>query len=209
MNNKTRAISLSCLLITICSIAVITSLPQPCEAQSKSSGISTKEVYTGTIIYFPGPTVGGPGRSRTATRTFTLTITCTTPTDDINRLAGVLKAESQDGLLRAIGKNKCGVMQIGSNVGRDVNVVGIENTEEGERKITLLFERWLEFFEARYGTRSRDYPFTYVELFVNEKGKVQGTMIPAARIRFKGDNTVEIENFAAYPARLTGERRSK
>jgi hypothetical protein len=198
---------LSCLLTAIC--CVIPLLPVPSEAQSSSKGGSGKEVYTGTIIYFPGPRVGGPGRSRTTTRTFTLNLNCTTSKTEVNRLTGVLKSDGQDGLLRAISKEKCGRIQIGSGVGRDVNTVSITSTEEGERKITMLFERWLEFFEVRYGTRSRDYPFTYVELFVNEKGKLEGTMIPAAKVRFIGENTVEIENFAAYPARITGIQRNR
>ncbi len=209
MNSKVKSATISRLWITLCCVAFMSVLPQTSHAQSKSQGGFTKEVYTGTIVYLPGPTVGGPGRSRTTTRTFTLTITCTTPNEDVSRLAGILKAEGQDALLRAISKNKCGVMQVGGNIGRDVNAVRISSAEEGERKITMLFERWLEFSEVRYGTRSRDFPFTYVELFVNDKGKVEGTMIPAAKIQFKGDNTVEIENFAAYPARIVGERRNK
>jgi hypothetical protein len=177
------------------------------DAQSRSKGGTGREVFTGTIFYFPGPTVGGPGRSRTTTRTFTLTLNCITPRGDVSRLAGILKSDGQDGLLRAIGKEKCGTIQVGASVGRDINTVSITNTEEGDRKITMLFERWLEFFEVRYGTRSRDYPFTYIELFVNNKGKLEGTMIPAAKVRFIGENTVEIENFAAYPARIVGIQR--
>lgn len=209
MNRKAKSESISCLLLTICCVAVIVLLAQPSWAQTQSRGGTTKEVYTGTIIYIPGPTVGGPGRTRTMTRTFTLTITCTTPREEITRLAGILKSDGQDALLRAISKNKCGVIQIGGNVGRDINTVLVTTTEEGERRINMLFERWLQFSEVRYGTRSRDYPFTYVEMFVNEKGKVEGSMIPAAKVQFKGDSTVEIENFAAYPARLIAERRNK
>jgi hypothetical protein len=206
MNTKKKNCSISRLLTTICCVAVMALLSQPSEAQSRSRG---GEVYTGTIFFFPGPTVGGPGRTRTTSRTFTLTLNCTTPRTEITRLAGILKSDGQDGLLRAISRDKCGVIQVGTNVGRDINAVSISTTEEGDRKITMLFERWLQFFEVRYGTRSRDYPFTYIELFVNEKGKLEGTMIPAAKVRFIGENTVEIENFAAYPARMTGVQRNR
>src|SRR5262245_19699044 len=189
-------------------LTVISALPRPLQAQTRTQGRSGKEVFTGTIVFIPGPTVGGPGRSRTTTRTFTLTITCNTSNSEFKDFAEVLKDDGQDGLLRAISKEKCGVMQVGSSIGRDINVVRVTETEEGERKIDLLFERWLEFFEVRRGTRSRDYPFTYLELYVDQKGRMEGTMIPAARIRFKGENTVEIENFAAYPARVIGKRRN-
>jgi hypothetical protein len=192
--------------ILISCLTVIAVLPQPSQAQTRTQGRSNREVFTGTIVYIPGPTVGGPGRSRVTTRQFTLTINCTTSNSDYKDLAEVLKDDGQDRLLSAISKEKCGVMQIGSSIGRDVNVVRITETEEGERKIELLFERWLEFFEVRRGTRSRDYPFTYLELYVDQKGRMEGTMIPAAKIRFKGENTIEIENFAAFPARVTGRR---
>lgn len=197
------------LLLITGGLALVLTLSPPANAQSATKG-SMKEVYTGTILYIPGPTVGGPGRTRTTTNPFTLTITCTTPDEEVARLAGVLRSDGQDALLKALSKEKCGTMQIGGNIGRDVNGVRISTTEEGERKITLLFERWINFSEARYGTRSLDYPFAYVELFFDDnKKKGEGTMIPLAKIRFKDEKTVEIENFAAYPARLLEVRRSK
>jgi hypothetical protein len=209
MNTKKQFGSISRLFTAVCCVAVIALSSQPSEAQSISKGGTGREVFTGTIFFFPGPTVGGPGRTRTTSRTFTLTLNCTTPRAEVDRLAGILKSDGQDGLLRAISREKCGVIQVGAGVGRDINTVSITNTEEGERKITMLFERWLEFFEVRYGTRSRDYPFTYIELFVNDKGRLEGTMIPAARVRFIGENTIEIENFAAFPARMTGMQRNR
>lgn len=185
----------------LCCITLISFFSQP-------SAAPDREVFTGTIFFIPGPTVGGPGTTRMTSQTFTLTLDCTTPKDEMNRLAGILKSDGQDGLLRAITDKKCGVIQFGPNVGHDVNTVQITNTDEGERKITILFERWLHFFEVRYGTRSRDFPFTYLELFVNNQGNLEGTMIPAARVRFKEDDgTIEIINFAAFPARITGMRR--
>jgi hypothetical protein len=209
MNTKKTYHPRSRLLTTICCIAVIAWLPQPSEAQGRSKGGTGREVYTGTIFFFAGPTVGGPGRTRTTSRTFTLTLNCTTPRAEVSRMAGILRSDGQDGLLRAISKERCGVIQVGASVGRDINIVSVTNTEEGERKITMLFERWLEFFEVRYGTRSRDYPFTYIELFVNDKGRLEGTMIPAAKVRFIGEDTIEIENFAAFPARMTGMQRNR
>jgi hypothetical protein len=179
-------------------------LTQTIKAQEKTKGGATKEVYTGTVFF-----IGGPRTVGTASRPFTLTITCTTPDEEVGRLAGILKADGQDALLKAISKEKCGVFQLGNNVGRDINAVRISTTEEGDRKITMLFERWLEFFEVRYGTRSQDYPFTYIELYIDSQGKGTGTMIPAARIQFKENNTVEIENFGAYPARLMNVKLSK
>jgi len=65
----------------------------------------------------------------------------------------------------------------------------------------------MNLYEERYGTRSTDYPFSYVELIVDRNGHGQGTFIPAARVRFNKKNEVEVENFGIYPARLSGVRQ--
>jgi hypothetical protein len=94
-------------------------------------------------------------------------------------------------------------------LGRDINVVREKQTEAG-RKITIVFERWLQFFELRYGTRSVDYPFTYIELYINAQGKGEGTMIGAARISWdKKKDAIDVENFATYPLRLVNVERRK
>jgi hypothetical protein len=95
---------------------------------------------------------------------------------------------------------------MGSQLGRDLNFVQETPTADGGRRIVILFERWLNTFELRYGTRSEDYPFTYIELTVDRNGKGQGTLIPAARITFdkKHGNQIDVENFGIYPARLAG-----
>ncbi len=200
---KTKSKISICLSLLLCCLIVVVAYRQTSQAQTKPKGISSKEVYTGTILYYPD--IRSP-RTSTTTRTFTLIIESETPTADIARLPDLLKEQGQDGLLKAISKTKRGSIQIGGNVGRDLGGVMVTEGEEGGRKITALGERWIQFGEARAGTRSLDYPFTYLELIVDEKGKGEGMMIPAAKIRFK-NNTVEVENFATYPARLMGVQR--
>jgi len=63
--------------------------------------------------------------------------------------------------------------------------------------------------EARRGARSLDYPFTYIELFMDRNGKGEGELIPAARVRATGAKSWEIENFGVYPARLTNVRQER
>jgi hypothetical protein len=145
-------------------------------------------VYRGNITF-----IGGPRGA--ITDFFTLTIESYTP-------------DERDGLLKAVGKDKRGRMQIGSGLSRDINEVWVAATEEG-RKITVLSERWIGFGELRRGARSVDYPFTYIELYVEDDGKVEGSLIPAARVRFKRDKTIEIENFGIYPARLTNIKQRR
>jgi hypothetical protein len=170
----------------------------------KSVSFPGKEVYTGTAVAIGGQ-FGG------ASRTFTLEISGHTPKEEAQREFEILRAQGQDAFLKAIKDKKLGFLAFEGQVGRDLNFVQERETENG-RKITILFERWLKMFEVRYGTRSRDYPFAFIELFINDKGKGQGSLVGLARLSFDKENPddLEIENFGTYPAQLMGvELRSQ
>lgn len=164
------------------------------------SGIRGREVYTGTVVYFPDIR---SRRTTTASTTFTLTLDSQTAPNEIGQFDARLREGGQDGLMKMISNSKHGRLQIGGNVGRDIGFVQVTPSEEGGRKYTIILERWINFAEARRGTRSLDYPFTYIELYLDDAGKGEGMMFSAAKIRFK-DNSVEVENFATYPAKLMG-----
>ena len=166
-----------------------------------------RQTYTGTIVSY------GTGRNiRTTTNTFTLIINGTTADDEVNRLVGRLQEGGQDELMKAIDDNDLGSFAVGGRVGRRLNVVRVEQVGDRTR-IRALFERWIQFGELRGGYRSVDYPFSYLELFIDPNtGRGDGTLIEAAQIRWKRDGdsnqyAVEIENFATYPARLMGVNR--
>ena len=161
-----------------------------------------KETFTGTIVGIGGQ-LGG------VTRPFTLTIKHRTSDEDAARFISTLKSGGQDALLSEIHKEDLGQFAVAGNVGRNINIVREYRTDHG-RKITLVFERWLQMFELRYGTRSEDYPFTYAELYIDDNGKGEGSLIPAAKIYFdrKEQNTVAVENFGIYPARLANVQLS-
>jgi hypothetical protein len=190
------------LLLLLVSIAWLTWCPHTSLAQRRSMPTERggREVYTGNIIYFGG-------MRGTVTTTFTLTINSHTPPQQVDQFVNLLRSGGQDELMKAISPDKRGTIQIGSQVGRDINAVWISQDEEEGRKINVLFERWLGFGELRRGARSVDYPFTYLEIYLDDRGRGDGSMIPAARIRAKRGQTIEIENFGIYPARLTNVRQ--
>ena len=167
------------------------------------------EVYTGTVLYY------GSGLStRTVTRQFTLTVDSYTPDDESDKYLNILKDDGQDALLKAIGSKEVGRFSVGANIGVPVNVVR-EKLVDGKRRILVVFERWTQFAELRYGYRSLDYPFGYIELMIDENtGKGEGTYIAAAKIRWNSYNKtndvtqIEVENFATFPARLLAVKRS-
>lgn len=163
-----------------------------------------RATYTGTVVSY------GTGRNvRTTTNTFTLNIDGTTSDADINRYLSVLQEGGQDDLLKAIDDNELGRFSVGSRVGRPINAVRIDQVD-GRTRIRAVYERWLNFGELRGGYRSVDYPFGYIELFIDPRtGRGEGSLIEAAQIRWKRDRrsnqyVVEIENFATFPSKLMG-----
>jgi hypothetical protein len=159
---------------------------------------STKEVYTGTAVAIGGQFGGN-------SRTFTLEITGHTPDPEAQQDLQLLQTSGQDALMKAIGKEKLGFLAFEGQVGRDLNFVQETDTEDG-RKIVVLFERWLKMFEVRNGTRSEDYPFTYIELYIKDNGKGDGSLIGAAKVSMdkRHPGALDVENFGTYPAKLMG-----
>ena len=152
---------------------------------------------TGTV-YFIG------GRRPGLSLPFTLIINRTTPPNDISQLNSAL-AGGQDDLMRSLTRLDAGRIQIGNNVGVTANAIMVTDQGDGRTKITVLYQRFLQFSELRYGARSQDYPFGYAELNVG-RGANEGMLIPAARVRLRGNNTWEVEDFGTFPARLMGLR---
>ena len=191
-------------MLSIMLVIMLTGLSgQQLSVYGNSTSPLQRVVYTGNLIYFDGSfgPFSGTSRAGSNVQFFKLTINEYTPENEVSALLGALQEDGQDGLMKALKKKKRGTLQIGTKLARDVQAVWITETEDG-RKITALAERWLGFEELRRGARSVDYPFTYIEIYIDEKGKSEGSLIPAARVRSKGANTIEIENFGIYPARL-------
>lgn len=162
--------------------------------------------FTGTAVIY-----GSGFNTRTITRTFTMTVNAETSRADAARYLSTLARGGQDALLREIDSNDLGRFSFTGSVGQPLNAVIIDE-HNGETRIRAVFQRWIGFGELRRGYRSVDYPFGYVEIRVNPRtGKGDGTIIPAARIRFRegrnGENTVEIEDFGTFPGRLLGVTR--
>ena len=163
-----------------------------------------RQTYTGTVVSY-----GSGFDTRTSTNTFTLIVNGETPENEVGRLVGILQEGGQDRLQEAVSRNDLGNFAVGGRVGRTLNAVVIDEIE-GRRRIRALFERWIRFGEIRGGYRSVDYPFGYIELFVDPRtGRGEGTLIEAARIRWDRDKrsnqyVVEIENFGTFPAKLMG-----
>ena len=155
--------------------------------------------FAGTAVIY-----GSGFNTRTVTRSFTLTINRRTTDAEAARYLNTLDRGGQDALLREIDGNDLGRFSLSGSVGERLNAVLIDQ-DGGDTRIRAVFRRWVGFGELRRGARSVDYPFGYVEIRYDPRtGKGEGTIIPAARVRFRGGNTIEIEDFGTFPGRLMG-----
>ncbi|HEX7317362.1 MAG TPA: hypothetical protein VF297_25915 [Pyrinomonadaceae bacterium] len=156
--------------------------------------------------YVQGQVVGIGGRRAGLNRSFSLTVNSYTSADDVQQLNRALSSGGQDDLLRVLSKLNAGRIAIGNNVGLTANAIIATPTTEGGTKLTVLYERNVAIFELRHGARSADYRFGYAEIYLDARGRGQGTFIPAAKVKLEGDNNWVVEDFGEFPARLLGLR---
>lgn len=183
-------------LSVLCLVVIVASL---CHS-SRFTAVGQTGRYAGTTItgtvYFVG------GRASGRSRPFTLIINRYTTPEEISELNSALQSGGQDTLLRTLSKMNAGRIEIGTGVGVTANAI-IASQEEGRTKLIVLYERNLRFAELRFGSRSEDYKFGYTELYLGQ-GNHEGMLIPAAKVRLRGGNTWEVEDFGTFPARLMG-----
>lgn len=187
---------LSGLLCVLCCVAALTLFPAASVAQGQGRTFG-RQYITGTVV-----SIGGRASGRT--RPFTLIVNNQSSPEDVQRLNAALQSGGQDELLRVLSRMDAGRIQLGTGVGIPANAIIPVPRPEGGTKLIVLYERNIQFFELRYGTRSENYRFGYAEIFLNRNGRGEGTLIPAAQVRLRDGNTWEVEDFGAFPARLMG-----
>ena len=192
---KRRATSLLCAVV--CVLATLFLYPAA-EAQGQS-----RQTINGTVY-----AIGRGRRGGSWSGPFRLIVNSYTTAGQARELNDALQQGGQDGLMKVLSGMNAGRIQIGSGVGVRANAIIADPWGEGGTKLTVIYERNVSFFELRYGTRSENYRFGYAELFLDARGRGEGTLIPAARIRLRDGNTWEVEDFGVYPARLMGLRAS-
>ena len=176
----------------LCALWVAAAFAPAAEAQSSSQ-------------YVQGMVVGIGGRWSGRSLPFSLQVNNYTSPDDVARLDRALRSGGQEELLRVLSRLDAGRVSVNNNVGVRANAIISTPAAEGGTKLTVLFERNVGIYELRYGARSQDYRFGYAEIFLDARGRGEGTFIPAAKVRLSG-NAWEVEDFGAFPARLMGLR---
>ena len=186
--------------ILLCALCVLASAPTS-QAKVARAGVQASRQYV------QGQVIGIGGRRAGLNLPFSLQINNYTSPDDVAELNRALRSGGQEELMRVLSRLNAGRISIGNNVGVRANAVISTPAAEGGTKLTVLYERNVTIFELRYGARSADYRFGYAEIFLDNRGRGQGTFIPAAQVELEGDTWV-VEDFGEFPARLMGLRTS-
>jgi hypothetical protein len=148
--------------------------------------------------------VGGTGLTPV-----TIRIERWTPDEENERLLGVLREKGQDPFLRALLDVKpVGSIQAPASLRYDFFYAREGKGDGGGRKIMLITDRPMRFAERVSGSRSKDYPFTVIELRLDKDGKGDGTLAQMVQLRLVG-NFLGIENLATGPMKLGEVKKVK
>ncbi len=156
------------------------------------------ESYSGRILDTPNAI------PRVSSMRFDLEIEDYTSDEEVRDLAATLDAEGTRALERKMFDLDRGWLRIGNDVAQEVAVTRSVVTEDGGRILRVVVSRDIGFFETWNQTRSTDYPYTILEIQLDEDGNGVGSMIAAAKIEMDDEGTVEVESLGWTPFRLIG-----
>ena len=132
-----------------------------------------------------------------------ITIDRWSPSSERERLVNVLQEKGANELLKQLQKNRpVGRIRTPDSLGYDLRYAQQTPSEEGGRTIVIATDRPIGFWEATEHPRSFDYPFTIIEMKLEREGRGTGTLSYATKIVPRGNNVIELEDFATQPIML-------
>jgi hypothetical protein len=181
-----------------CALAVATVLLAPGIVAA-----GEQESFTGTILLESNMRMP-PGQ----TYQLTMNIDEWTPVEDRKRVLVALKEGGEDAALKELEKMKAGYVVPPAFARQPSWKVAIATKVETPTGtlVRIVTDRPIAFFEAYKSTRSKDYRFGVAEFKLDEKGKGEGVVIPAARVEFDDQGKLVIETLphSTGPQKLIG-----
>lgn len=122
--------------------------------------------------------------------------------EDRTRLMTALRESGPQALLKELQKMpSVGTIRTPRSVGYDLRYARQAKVGDG-RRIVIATDRPMDYWEAANSPRSVEYPFTVLQMQVDQNGKGTGTMSLAMKI-VANDDLVILEDIASTPFRLT------
>jgi hypothetical protein len=127
------------------------------------------------------------------------------------RLMTTLAQKGPDKLLDVLQSlPRVGYFRLNGGLGYDLHFARQTKGEDGGERVVLATDRRIGFWEAENQPRSIDYPFTMVELHLNNDGEGEGKLSLATKITMdKTKTTITLENYATQPVLLQSVKRER
>lgn len=152
--------------------------------------------------------IGGGGGSKI----FQITIDRWSTPEERQALIEAFKAKGQAGLLDALQKSpRIGTIRTSNTLGWDLHYAYLTPLQSGGQRVFMATDRAIGFQEASRSARTMDYPFSLIELHMDQEGqKGEGRLSLATKIAVSKDGTrIELENYSSEPVRLQNVRKQK
>ena len=128
--------------------------------------------------------------------------------EEQEKLLGALRDSGQEAFLEALTRAKVvGWIATPTSLRYDFFYAHQQPTANG-RKIMMITDRPMQIAERMSASRSRDYPFSVIELNVGKDGRGTGTLAQLVQLRLSGE-FLGIENLATAPIRLNDLKKVK
>ena len=182
------------LLVLVCIFVLLASYGQDEKKQP--------EAYS-ALAMGTGGSVGGKSVP------FDFRITSYTTDEEVDKFAALLKEKGQDALRNTLEKEDRGRVNPVGSVGNQI-AVARKRQQGTETIITIVTARVMSFTELYNSGRSRDYPFGYLQVKLNDKGEGTGQIMAAAKVKFnKKSGHYEIESYGNQYIKALNVRPSK
>jgi hypothetical protein len=144
-----------------------------------------------------------------AAQTVQVEITRWSTDGERDRLLSTLKEKGPEALLSLLQKMpRVGYIRTPTSLGYDLRFARQTPYGDGGRRIFIATDRYISFWEVADMSRTREYPFTLIEMHLDNKGQGEGKLSLATKIISDG-NEIVLENFASAPILLKAIKRQK
>jgi hypothetical protein len=127
------------------------------------------------------------------------------------KLLTTLAEKGPEKLLEVIqGLPRIGYFRLNGGLGYDLHYARQTKGEDGGERVVLATDRRIGFWEASNQPRSIDYPFTIVELHLNNDGEGEGKLSLATKVTMDKTHTaITLENYSTQPVLLQSVKRER
>lgn len=171
-------------------------------AQVGTTGTGSREKFTAVAL-----SAGGPLTSPVATNLEIVIERWSTPAER-QRLLDSLKVGQNTALEVMRDLPRVGYIRAPGNLGWDLHYAHQTPGEDGGRRVFLGTDRPISIAEEINQPRTIQYPFTFIEMRLDDRGDGEGKLSRATRVIASADGRfVQLENYDVQPVELTEVRR--